>query len=101
LIGLFGMPACGWLAVVQIQRSSGMLYGRVLALFDGLFFPMLAVDFLIGVVIAYIVMAIMPNSGANRAVQALVLLVWLLVVIPLDFFIFRKAWRLCWREDRP
>jgi serine/threonine protein kinase len=31
----------GWVAVVQIRRSGGAIYGMRLALFDGLFFPVL------------------------------------------------------------
>jgi serine/threonine protein kinase len=34
----------GWAAVSQIRRSGGKLHGLRLALFDGLFFPLLALD---------------------------------------------------------
>ena len=43
-----GTTILGWIAVSQIRRSSGKLYGMGLALFDGLFFPLLALDALIG-----------------------------------------------------
>ena len=34
----------GWIAVSQIRRSAGKLHGLWLAVFDGLFFPLLVVD---------------------------------------------------------
>jgi serine/threonine protein kinase/LysM repeat protein len=37
----------GWIAVSQIRRSAGKIYGLWLAVFDGLFFPLLALDGLI------------------------------------------------------
>jgi tRNA A-37 threonylcarbamoyl transferase component Bud32 len=47
LLGLtapFGTTILGWIAVTQIRRSAGKLYGLWLAVFDGLLFPLLAVD---------------------------------------------------------
>jgi hypothetical protein len=47
LLGLtapFGTTILGWMAVEQIRRSAGKLYGMGLAVFDGLFFPLLALD---------------------------------------------------------
>ena len=38
----------GWISVTQIRRSAGKLYGLGLAVFDGLLFPLLALDGLIG-----------------------------------------------------
>ncbi len=38
-----GTTILGWVAFVQIRRSAGRLRGKGLALFDGLFFPILAV----------------------------------------------------------
>ena len=37
-------PLLGWIAVSQIRRSAGQLYGMWLAVFDGLFFLLLALD---------------------------------------------------------
>ncbi len=37
----------GWVAITQIRRSAGKLYGMWLAVFDGLLFPLLALDALI------------------------------------------------------
>jgi len=43
----FGTTVLGWLGVAQIRNSAGRLYGLGLALFDGLLFPLLALDALI------------------------------------------------------
>jgi serine/threonine protein kinase len=43
-IAPFGMTILGWIAVSQIRRSAGKLHGLWLAVFDGLFFPLLVVD---------------------------------------------------------
>jgi serine/threonine protein kinase len=43
-----GTTILGWVAVAQIRRSAGKIYGMGLAVFDGLFFPLLALDALIG-----------------------------------------------------
>ena len=44
LLGILGMPLLGCIAVSQIRRSAGKLYGMWLAVFDGLFFPLLVLD---------------------------------------------------------
>jgi len=40
----FGVTILGWTAVSQIRHSAGRLYGLGLAVFDGLLFPLLALD---------------------------------------------------------
>ncbi len=45
----FGTTILGWMAVSQIRRSAGKLYGLWLAVFDGLLFPLLALDWLISI----------------------------------------------------
>ena len=40
----FGTTILGWVAVSQIRRSAGKLHGLWLAVFDGLLFPLLALD---------------------------------------------------------
>ena len=40
----FGTTILGWVAVTQIRRSAGKLHGLWLAVFDGLLFPLLALD---------------------------------------------------------
>jgi serine/threonine protein kinase/signal peptidase I len=43
----FGTTILGWIAVSQIRRSAGKLYGLGLALFDGLLFPLLGITGLV------------------------------------------------------
>jgi serine/threonine protein kinase/tetratricopeptide (TPR) repeat protein len=50
LAGAGGTTILGWVAVAQIRRSAGKLYGMWLAVFDGLLFPLLMLDELIAVV---------------------------------------------------
>jgi serine/threonine protein kinase len=40
----FGTTILGWIAMSQIRRSAGRLYGMALAVFDGLIFPLLVLD---------------------------------------------------------
>jgi len=42
LAACFGTTLLGWIAVTQIRRSAGKLYGLGLAVLDGLLFPLLA-----------------------------------------------------------
>src|SRR5205807_4493317 len=44
----FGATILGWIGVVRIRRSAGKIYGLGLALFDGLLFPLLALDAALG-----------------------------------------------------
>lgn len=48
----------GWIAVGKIRRSNGQLYGLGLAVFDGLFMPLLALDGLLAWLLIIIVEAI-------------------------------------------
>jgi len=90
LLSLVGMPApfgttiLGWVAVSQIRRSAGKLYGMWLAVFDGLFFPLLLLD---GIIVdaltkAFQLFHIAPSSLIFWGVSALI-----------DFFIVRAVWR--------
>src|SRR5262249_16971527 len=42
--GVFGATILGWVPVARIRRSAGRLEGLGLAVFDGLLFPLLALD---------------------------------------------------------
>jgi len=44
----FGTTILGWLAVGDIRRSAGRIHGMGLAVFDGLLFPLLVLDGLMG-----------------------------------------------------
>lgn len=84
-----GTTILGWIAVWQIRRSAGKLRGMRLAVFDGLFFPLLllvvAVGFTFGLLISELEM------GSPKTVQVYALA--LLVCSPLCWFIIRRVWR--------
>jgi predicted Ser/Thr protein kinase len=84
-----GTTILGWIAVRQIRRSAGKLRGMRLAVFDGLFFPLLllvvAVGFTFGLLISELEM------GSPKTVQVYALA--LLVCSPLCWFITRCVWR--------
>jgi|GEM_PF-2731585 len=48
VIGVLGATILGWMAVTHIRRSEGKLHGMWLAVFDGLVWPLLALDVLLG-----------------------------------------------------
>jgi len=76
----------GWVAVAQIRRSAGRLFGMGLAVFDGLFIPLLALDWLF----ARIVFSA-PNTSSMLQPWAILLTV--LVIGIADWFIIRTVWR--------
>ncbi|MFZ2639467.1 MAG: serine/threonine-protein kinase [Verrucomicrobiia bacterium] len=89
----------GWLAVSQIRRSPERPCGLGLALFDGLLFPLLALDMVIGflsLVPAGVVAGLRGLRGSpfNHVPE---LLVWLVLTIGLiawiDYLIARSVWR--------
>jgi len=84
----------GWVAISQIRRSPGKLYGMGLAVFDGLLFPLLALD---GVVWFFVELILMCIQLWLRLNGGLLLLLVPLTAIPvaaiLDFLIFRRVWR--------
>jgi len=63
----FGTTAMGIIAISQIRRSSGALYGLILALIDALFYPLLLLDILLGVLVyhAYAIAANWHEMGIN------------------------------------
>lgn len=65
----FGATILGWVAVSQIRRSKGRLYGMGLALASGLFYPLLALDAVMTVAIWYPVAGIaewlLPNVNTH------------------------------------
>ena len=111
---LFG-PATilGWIAVTQIRRSAGNLHGLGLAVFDGLLFPLLALDGIFaGVVKGLVRIFVEFNSNlsnlnnpqvhppfitrlANLLSQhhELALLIAVLIMVTVDVLIIRAVWR--------
>ena len=98
----FGMTILGWIAVSQIRHSAGKLYGLWLAVFDGLFFPLLALDYAIvffihsagiafhlSVGIAFHLRTQEYNEISNSWETILSVIAWIIV----DFIIIRWCWR--------
>ena len=80
----------GWIAVSQIRRSAGKIYGLWLAVFDGLLFPLLALDALIGgswmalmKVVFHLDRQWIPVAG----LLALATIAWV------DYVLIRRVWR--------
>ena len=104
LVAPFATTILGWTAVLQIRRSDGRLGGMPLALLDGLFFPLLALD----AALMSISNAIFPywretivKQGDGWGIPTLVTRMWspipflitIAVVIALDVLIVRSALR--------
>jgi hypothetical protein len=89
----------GWLAVAQIHRSARRFHGLELAVFDGLLFPLLGLDVLIGVL--WLVLAKTAASWKGLHDSLFVNLwdfaFWILLLIVIcaavDFLIVRRIWR--------
>jgi predicted Ser/Thr protein kinase len=93
-----GTTTLGWIAVAQIRRSAGRLYGLGLAVFDGLLFPLLALDTLVFAVYFVFIRILRgmqyPQSESAGVLLAIGLGVLALVkVAALDYIIIRKVWR--------
>jgi len=97
----------GWIAISQIRRSAGKLYGLGLAVFDGLLFPLLILNALLAFLIFFAVPGVRNllmdafqvglgyyRTGAALAVLASIVAVLLLV----DFLVVRRVWR---KVNRP
>jgi serine/threonine protein kinase/LysM repeat protein len=96
LLGAFCMTLCGWIAVSQIRRSAGKIYGLWLAVFDGLFFPLLALDYLVVCFVFVILCAVaslLMHSGQVSPSMILAILLSLPIIIPLNQDIVRRVWR--------
>jgi serine/threonine protein kinase/tetratricopeptide (TPR) repeat protein len=89
----------GWLAAAQIRRSAEGLHGLELAVFDGLLFPLLGLDVLIGVLWLALAKTAANWRGLNGSlfVNLWEFAFWILLLIVIcaavDFLIFRQIWR--------
>ena len=63
LVAVLAGTILGWIAVARIRRSAGRLRGLRLAAFDGLFLPLLTVDFFILIVWVIAVKALAASRG--------------------------------------
>lgn len=101
LLGLsapFGTTILGWTAVSQIRHSAGRLYGLGLAVFDGLLFPLLALDGLLYLFWGWVGDAagqvmVWELDLTPSGVRSLILLLTLLTCAGLNLVIVRKVWR--------
>ena len=96
----------GWLAVAQIRRSEGRLCGMKLALFDGLLFPLLLIDAMIGGLWVFgdkLLAVYVRNLGGSLFVDLWDFLIWLtllvLILIRVDSQIIRRVWRAVNKAD--
>ncbi|MDB6058729.1 MAG: serine/threonine protein kinase, partial [Verrucomicrobiales bacterium] len=87
-IAPLGATILGWISISQIRRSAGRLDGLGLALFDGLLFPLLALDFLIVIIAANLI----PDSFDDNPHNLLVLGAMIGSGVA-DVFIVRRVWR--------
>ena len=99
LVAVLAGTILGWIAVVRIRRSAGRLRGLRLAAFDGLFLPLLTVDFFILIVWAIAVKALASSRGLGGSMfrnlwdfAAFTLLLGL-VAGWVDYLIIRPVWR--------
>ena len=90
----------GWVAAMQIRRSEGRLRGLKLALFDGLLFPLLMLDAMIGGLFVFLqkILAVyvwkldgsLFFGGSDLAIWFFLLLG---IIIWADSRIIRRVWR--------
>ncbi len=103
LIGIFQLVALlfavnttifGWISVTQIRRSAGKLHGLWLAVFDGLLFPLLALDVAIAFLIfnAGIALHFWTRNYDDVHNSELIVLTCIFSAVA-DFFIARAVWR--------
>ncbi|WP_395748959.1 protein kinase domain-containing protein [Prosthecobacter sp.] len=98
-IAPIGATIVGWLAVTRIRHSAGKIYGLGLAVFDALFFPLLALD---GLMVAVEVSGRQHVMGPGLTPEVMLaelrfsgwqgLLVLALMVL-VDWLIVRAVWR--------
>jgi tRNA A-37 threonylcarbamoyl transferase component Bud32 len=89
-----GTTILGWVAVGQIRRSAGRIYGMGLALFEGMLFPLLALDgliFLLGIIWRKTFWGPLFNDGRPGAL--LVISLCILLSLLADWLIVRMTWR--------
>ena len=90
----FGTTILGWIAVSHIRHSAGKLYGMGLAVFDGLFFPLLALD---GAIVGMVFLGLwLLDQVFHISLRPGIFLLapFVLVVVALiDFVIIRAVWR--------
>ena len=105
LMTLCGTTIFGWINVVRIRRSDGLIPGLKIAVFEGLFFPLLALD---AVIFTPIILLFPKHTAADMNGMWLILIFGglgvftVLTAIVVDFLIIRAVWRAVNRiADKP
>jgi serine/threonine protein kinase/tetratricopeptide (TPR) repeat protein len=101
LLYLFFATLLGWISVSQIRRSAGKLHGLWLAVFNGLFFPLLLLDAIIfGLVWLVIKFLVVGQPGDMLVIGyqlGMFFTLWLCVAailsVVVDWLIIRRVWR--------
>ena len=104
LVAILGTTILGWVAVSQIRRSEGRLYGMWLALTDGLLVPVLLLDILLvlGLLLTNKLLNVRllakwyPDLEEHAFLNVPHSLIWLLfataAVTAVDYLITRRVW---------
>ena len=85
ILAPFASTALGLLGISEIRNSKGGVYGMPLAVFVSLFYPILVLD-LILFIIGWSVLGDIEGWD-------FIPLVWLTLVLVIDYFIIRTTWR--------
>lgn len=98
LVYAFFATLLGWISVTQISRSAGKLDGLWLAVFDGLFFPLLALDALILSASGAIIWLLRSSDSGMVPEWLMLFLIGLgvstvLLIGWVNFLIVRAVWR--------
>lgn len=85
IIAPFASTALGLWAISEIRHSNGRVYGMPLAVFVSLFYPIIVLDL--------ILFTIGWSLLGNIEGWEIIPLVWLILVLAIDYFIIRTSWR--------
>jgi hypothetical protein len=90
-IALLGSTILGYAGIRQIRSSGSPWYGLRLAVFVGLFYPMILLDLFL-ITIGWLIL------GRNSS-SSLLPLLWLLIVLLVDYLLIRLIWRRVNRDE--
>jgi len=100
IVSLVGTTILGWVAISQIRRSAGRVYGLALAVFDGLLFPLLAMSVLIWFILdvpSSFVLEILGDTFKQAAWNDIIRMgligLRIAIIIGVDVWIVSRVWR--------